>query len=183
MWVSHALGRRCTSFSFPCTRLILGQEAARRCPRHLCRGRPCSVEQKSFPGLGEIFPTKVAATEKFQQKITFVASQCFVKHSIFCWKILYPLPPPLPALPSSGSARQGRVRNEFTPLLRLQPQPAGFGAGAHSLILLQHRTGGNFSREAYRGAIPSTVPVTSPTCFLFTVLYKQQGNGTTHSKH
>lgn len=115
MWVSHAVGRRCTSFSFPCTRLMPGQEATRRCPRHLCRGRSCSVEQKSSPGLGEIFPTKVAATEKFQQKITFVASQRFVKHSIFCWKILYPLPPRhcQPCRPLALRGRDGYVTNSL----------------------------------------------------------------------
>ena len=92
----------------PGTKLMPGQGVTWRCLCHLCQGRSCSLEQKSFPGLGEIFPIKVADSDKFQQKIMSVVSQCFVEQSIFCWKILYPLPPRhCPALQSSGSAEAG----------------------------------------------------------------------------
>lgn len=53
-------------FSSPGIRLILRQRVTQRCPCHLCWGRSCSLEQKSFAGLSEVFPIKVAASDKFQ---------------------------------------------------------------------------------------------------------------------
>lgn len=81
--------------------------------------------------------TEVAANDKFQWKIMFAASQCFVVQNIFCWAILYlVLPHGCPALQSSGSAEGNIGWHEFSPLFQLQPWPAGISMDSHSCTFL-----------------------------------------------
>lgn len=98
MWVSHTIGRCYTNFSLLWHSL--------------------NVRAGSDPEMpwAKILPcTELASSDKFQRKIMFVASQCFVEQNIFCWAILYLLLPlHCPALQSSGSA-EGNMGRQWIP--------------------------------------------------------------------
>lgn len=109
---------------------VSGQGVTQRFFCHLCWGILLSW--------AEILPcTEVAANDKFQQKIMFVASQCFVEQNISGWAILHLLlPPHCPALHSSGSAEGNVGRQLILSSFPVATWPIGACTDSKSCILL-----------------------------------------------
>lgn len=130
-----------------------GQGATQRCLCHLCQGRSCSFELKSFPAPKLLPMTNSNERSCLWQASVLLSKTSFAEKFFSCSCLLS-------AQPCSPLALQREiwVGKEFPPLFHLQPWPAGTLMDSQSCTLLNsHSRCGFFSgvscKETKKGSL------------------------------